>query len=105
MAASSYSESEYVALAGFVNENEIFRQVEEFIMLIKRDCAVPIMEGNNKGIKMANLKHSSRRTRHTDVMHHVVRDADLCWEIVSPSIAEKQQDIIPRIHHRHASCR
>lgn len=80
MAASSSSESEYVALADFENENGFF--------------AVPIMENNKaikmanlklsnsrtRHIKMANLKLSNSRTRHTDVKHHVFRDAELSLE-------------------------
>ena len=33
------------------------------------------MEDNQGAMKMANNKHSRRRTRHIDVKHHIVRDA------------------------------
>ena len=32
------------------------------------------MRDSQNAIKMANNKHSSRRTRHIDVKHHIVRD-------------------------------
>ena len=73
--ASASSESEYVALAEIVNETKFLRQVQEFILPNLRSYAIPIMEDNQGAIKMANNKHSSRRTRHIDVKHHVVRDA------------------------------
>ena len=41
----------------------------------KENCAVPIKEDNQGAIRMANNRYSSRRTRHIDVKHHVVRDA------------------------------
>ena len=41
----------------------------------KENCAVPIKEDNQGAINMANNRYSSRRTRHIDVKHHVVRDA------------------------------
>ena len=73
--ASASSESEYVALAEIVNETKFLRQVQEFIMPTLRSCTISIMEDNQGTIKMANNKHGSRRTRHIDVKHHIVRDA------------------------------
>ena len=40
-----------------------------------RSCTISIMEDNQGAIKMVNNKHSSRRMRHIDVKHHIVRDA------------------------------
>ena len=69
------SESEYVALAEIVNETKLLREVREFIMPSLRSCTISIIIEDNEGaIKMANNKHSSRRTRHIDVKHHIVRD-------------------------------
>ena len=73
--ASASSKSEYVALAEIVNETKFLCQVQEFIMPTLRSCTVSIMEDNQRAIKMANNKHSSRRTRHIDVKHHIVQDA------------------------------
>ena len=73
--ASASSESEYVALAEIMNKTKFLRQVQEFIMPTLRSCTISIMEDNQGGIKMANDKHSSRRTRHIDIKHHIVRDA------------------------------
>ncbi|CAM9520770.1 unnamed protein product, partial [Ascophyllum nodosum] len=74
--ASASSESEYVALAEIVNETKfLLHQVQEFIMPTLRSCTISIMEDNQGAIKMANNKHSSRRTRHIDVKHLIVRDA------------------------------
>ena len=73
--ASASSESEYVVLAEIVNEIKFLCQVQEFIMPTLRKSTIPIMKDNQGSIKMANNKHSSRRTRHIDVKHHMVRDA------------------------------
>ena len=73
--ASASSESEYVALAETVTEIKFLRQVQEFIMPTLKSCTISIMEDNQGAIKMANNKHSSRRTRHIDVKYHIVRDA------------------------------
>ena len=73
--ALASSELEYVALAEIVNEAKVFRQVQEFIIPTLRNCTISIMKDNQNAIKMANNKHSSRRTRHIDVKHHIVRDA------------------------------
>ena len=64
-----------MALAEIVNETKFLRQMQEFIMPTLRSCTISIMEDNQGAIKMANNKHSSRRTRHIDVKHHIVRDA------------------------------
>ena len=34
-----------------------------------------VFEDNEGAIKLATNKHASRRTKHTDVKHHLVRDA------------------------------
>ena len=64
-----------MALAEIVNETKFLHQVQEFIMPTLRSCTISIMEDNQGAIKMTNNKHSSRRTRHIDVKHHIVRDA------------------------------
>ena len=37
--------------------------------------AVNVFEDNEGAIKLATNKHASRRTKHIDVKHHLVRDA------------------------------
>ena len=74
MAAVASSESEYVALAEVVNELRFLRQVKGFLMPPIDDNIV-IREENEGAIKMATNRYSSRRTRHVDVNHHIVRDA------------------------------
>ena len=44
-------------------------------MLTLRICTISIMEDKRGVIKMASIKHSSRRTRHIDFKHHIVRVA------------------------------
>ena len=73
--ASASYELESVALAEIVNETKFLCQVQEFLMPTLKSCTISIMEDNQGEIKMANNKHSSRRTRHIDVKHHIVRDA------------------------------
>ena len=67
LTASASSESEYVALAEIVNETKFLRQVQAFIMPSLKSCTISIIEDNQGPIKMANNKHSSRRTYHIDV--------------------------------------
>ena len=63
-----------VALAEVVNKLRFLRQVEGFLTLPIDDNTI-IREDNEGTIKMANNRCSSRRTRHVDVKHHIVRDA------------------------------
>ena len=72
--ALASSESEYVASAEIVNETKFLRQVQELIIPTLRSCTISIMEDDQGAIKMANNKHNSRKTRHIDVKHHIVRD-------------------------------
>ena len=72
--AAASSESEYVALAEMVNELRFLRQVKEF-MTPPIDVAIELYEDNEGAIKMAKNRFSSRRTRHVDIKHHIVRDA------------------------------
>ena len=74
LTASATSESEYIALAEATNELRFLRQVKQFISP-PADTRIPIHEDNQGAIKMANNRFSSRRTRHIDVKHHVIRDA------------------------------
>ena len=64
-----------MALAEIVNEIEFLRQVQEFIMPTLRSCTISMLEDNQGAIKMANNKHSSRKTRYIDVNHPIVQDA------------------------------
>ena len=72
--AAASSESEYVALAEFLNELRFLRQVKGFLTPPIDDNII-IREDNEGAIKMATNRFSSRRTRHVDVKHHIVRDA------------------------------
>ena len=68
--AAVSSESEYVALAEVVNELRFLRQGKGFLTPPIDDDIV-IREDNEGAIN----RFSSRRTRHVDVKHHIVRDA------------------------------
>ena len=83
-------------LAEIVNETKFLRHVQELIMPTLRSCTIPIMEDNQGAIKMANNKHSSRRTRHIDVKHHIVRDAveDGLVRIIYVGSEEQHADIL-----------
>ena len=73
--ASGTSEAEYVALSKVVKEVLFLRQVQEFMEPSMRVGAVNVFEDNEGAIKLATNKHASRRTKHIDVKHHLVRDA------------------------------
>ena len=68
------SESNYVALEEVVNELRFLRQMKGFLTPPIDDNIV-IREDNEGAVKMATNPFSSRRTRHVDVKHHIVRDA------------------------------
>ena len=74
MTAAASSESEYVALAEVVNELRFLRQVKGFLTPPIDDNII-IREDNEGAIKMATDRFSSRRTRHVDMKHYIVRDA------------------------------
>ncbi|CAN0449542.1 unnamed protein product, partial [Ascophyllum nodosum] len=63
-----------VALAEVINELRFLRQVKGFLTTLIDDSTI-IREDNEGAIKMTTNRFSSRRTRHVDVKHHVVRDA------------------------------
>ena len=73
--ASGTSGAEYVALSEVVKGVIFLRQVQEFMEPSMRVGAVNVFEDNEGGIKLATNKHASRRTKHIDVKHHLVRDA------------------------------
>ncbi|CAM9832049.1 unnamed protein product, partial [Ascophyllum nodosum] len=73
--ASGTSEAEYVALSEVVKEVLFLRKVQEFMEPSMRVGAVNVFEDNEGAIKLATNKHASRRTKHIDVKHHLVRDA------------------------------
>ena len=73
--ASGISEAEYVALSEVVKEVIFLRQVQRFMEPSMRVGAVNVFEHNEGAIKLATNKHASRRTKHIDVKHHLVRDA------------------------------
>ena len=64
----------YVVLAEVVNELRFIRQVKGFLAP-PIDDSIVIRRDNEGAIKMATNRFSSRRTRHVDVKHHIVRDA------------------------------
>ena len=57
-----------------MNELRFLRQVKAF-MVPPIDYNIRVHEDNEGAIKMAENRFSSRRTRHIDVKHHMVRDA------------------------------
>ncbi|CAN0296978.1 unnamed protein product, partial [Ascophyllum nodosum] len=63
-----------VALAEVVYELRFLRQVKGFLTPPIDDNTI-IRQDNEGSIKMATNRFSSRRTRHLDVKHHIVRDA------------------------------
>ena len=73
--AAGTSEAEYVALSEVVKDVLFLRQVQEFMETSMRVGAVNVFEDNEGAIKLATNKHASRRTKHIDVKHHLVRDA------------------------------
>ena len=73
--ASGTTEEEYVALSEVLKEVIFLRQVQELMEPSMRFGAVNVFEDNEGAIKLATNKHSSRRTKHIDVKHHLVSDA------------------------------
>ena len=73
--ASGTSEAEYFALSEVVKEVLFLRQVQEFMEPSIKVGAVSVLKDNEGTIKLATNKHASRRTKHIDVKHHLVRNA------------------------------
>ena len=74
LTATATSESEYVALAEIVNKLRFLRQMKAF-MVPPIDYNIRVHEDNKGAIEMVENRLSSRRIRHIDVKHHMVRDA------------------------------
>ena len=62
-------------LSEVVNKVLFLRQVHELMGPTMRIGVVNVFEDNEEAIKLATNKHASRRTKHIDVKHHLVRDA------------------------------
>ena len=73
--ASGTSEAEDVALSEVVKEVLFLRKVQEFMEPSIRIGAVNVFEDIEGAIKLATNKHASRRTKHIDMKHHLVKDA------------------------------
>ena len=65
---------------GFRKEVLFLRQVQEFMEPSMRVGAVNVFEDNEGAIKLATNKHASRRTKHIDVKHNLLRDASAARE-------------------------
>ena len=72
--ADDTSDAEYVAMSEIVKEVLFLRHVQAIIMPALEINPVDIVEDNQGTVKIANNKHSSRRTRHIDIKHHLIRD-------------------------------
>ena len=73
--APGTSEAEYVVLSDVVKEVLFLRQVQEFMEPSMTVGAVNMFEDDEGAIKLATNKYASRRTKHNDVKHYLVRDA------------------------------
>ena len=91
MTASGTSEAEHVALSEVVKEVLFLRQVQEFMEPSMRVGAVNVFEDNERAIKLATNKYASRRTKHIDVKHHLVRDASDARKIRVAYVRSKDQ--------------
>ena len=89
--ASGSSEAEYVALSEVVKEVLLLRQVQEFMGPSMRVGAVNVFEDNEEAIKLATNKHASRRTKHIDVKHHLVRDASDSRKVKAAYVRSEDQ--------------
>ena len=69
--AEETSEAEYEAMSEIVKEILFFWQVQAFIVTALESNPVDIVEDNQGAIKMGNNRHSSKQTRHIDI----IRDA------------------------------
>ena len=50
-------------------------EIQAFIMLALKRSPVEVVRDNQGTIKIANNRHLSKRTRHTYIKHHLIRDA------------------------------
>ena len=73
MTAAASFELEYVALSEVVKGLSFPRQVKIFLTP-PIDVNILVREDNEGAVKMATDRFSSRRTRHVDVKHHIVRN-------------------------------
>ena len=64
-----------MAMSEIVKEVLFLRQVQAFIMPALESNPVDIVEDNHGVLKIASNRHSSKRTRHIDIKHYLIRDA------------------------------
>ena len=89
--ASGTSEAEYVALSEVVKIVIFLRQVQEFMGPSMRVGAVNVFEDNEGAIKLATNKYASRRTKHIDVKHHLVKDASDARNLIVAYVRSEDQ--------------
>ena len=89
--ASGTSEAEYVALSEVVKIVLFLRQVQEFMGPSMRVGAVNVFEDNEGAIKLATNKYASRRTKHIDVKHHLVRDVSDARNLIVAYVRSEDQ--------------
>ena len=75
MTTSGASEAGHIALSKAVEEVLFLRRVQNFMEPSMRIGAVNVLKDNKGAIKLAVNKHFSRRIKHIDVKHNLVRDA------------------------------
>ena len=68
-------EADYVVMSEIMKEVLLLGQVQAVIMPALESSPVEIVDENPGVIKMANNSHSSKRTRHIDVKHYLIRNA------------------------------
>ena len=64
-----------MTISKIVKEVLFLRQVQTFVMPAFENDSSDFVEGNRGVIKMATNRHSSKRTRHIDTKHQLIRDA------------------------------
>ena len=91
MTASGTSETEYVALSEVVKRILFLRQVQKFMEPLVKVGAVNVFEDNEGTIKLATNKHASRRTKHIDVKHHLMRGAFDARKVIVAYVRSEDQ--------------
>ena len=73
--AEGTSDADYIAVSKIVKEVLFLRQVQAFLMPALKSNPVDIVKDNQGAIKTAYNRHSSKQTRHIDIIYHLIRDA------------------------------
>lgn len=93
--------SESVAMVEVVKEVSLLRQMQHFVLPILRGLVYPHHGGQTRSDQVGHTPFSSKRTRHIDMKHQMVRDVVQQGEvnIIDVKTKEHHADVLTKAEY------